>query len=117
MVHLQKLHEQFASKGLVVLGFNSADKAEIAREHLKTNGVTYPTVLDNSTRAQMCLMETFHSSAVPTTYVIDRDGKVAAAWVGGRDDNAASGELLKKLGFDAPGKQPAPETPRKEPQK
>jgi peroxiredoxin len=40
-------------------------------------------------------------SAVPMTYVIDREGKVVAAWYGFEEGDAekASKELLKKLGL------------------
>lgn len=102
MVHLQKLHETNAGKGLVVLGFDSADKAALATEHLRKHGVTYSTVLDNSQDA-LKVTHDYRIHAVPTTYVIDRKGNVAAAWTGGLDDNATLKDLLTKLGLESSG--------------
>ncbi len=95
MVHLQKLHEKHAKDGLVVLGFNNADKKALAVEHLKKHNVTYPTVLDNSDKAVRLVFDKYKTSAVPTTYVIDREGKVAAAWIGGQEDNEKWAEVLQ----------------------
>ncbi len=99
MVDLQKLHEKYASRGLVVLGFNNADKPAIAREHLNKHKIAYPSVLDSSEAGISTGIGKYKVGAVPTTYVIDRDGKIAAAWIGGQEDNAKWVELLGKLGI------------------
>ena len=85
---------------MVVLGVNTADDRKIALEHLKANGVTFPNILDSSEAANRAMMqyETLGGmSAVPMTYIIDRDGKVVAAWYG--YDTGAAEKALEKLGL------------------
>ncbi len=84
----------------MVLGINVSDDRKIALEYLKDNKVTFPNVLDGSKSAQQAISqyETLRGmTAVPMTYVIDREGKVVDAWYGFESDRA--GKTLKKLGF------------------
>ena len=85
MSHLQKLYAKYRDKGLVVLGVNTADAKEIAAEMLAQDGVDFPNVLDPSPEAWEAMQkyETLGGrSAVPMTYLIDREGKVFLAWYG-----------------------------------
>lgn len=69
-------------------------------EYLKANRVTFPNVLDGSDAANRAMMqyETLTGmSAVPMTYLIDRDGKVVEAWYDYREGRAE--KLLKKVGL------------------
>lgn len=84
----------------MVLGVNTADAREIALDYLKANKVTFPNVLDASDAANRAMMqyETLGGmSAVPMTYLIDREGKVVVAWYDYRQDQAE--KALKKLGL------------------
>jgi len=85
---------------LVVLGFNSADKRDIARELLRKLELTFPCILDASADAQQTAMAKYRSNAVPTTYVIDREGKVLMAWVGFSEKDEHTQAALKKLGLE-----------------
>lgn len=100
MGHLQKLYEQFQDKGLVVLGFNSADDKEIALSFMHENGATFPCVLDSSTKAMMIGLTAYHASGVPVTYVIGRDGKIVDGWIGYEEDDPRVANALKKLGIE-----------------
>jgi len=85
---------------LVVLGVNTADDRNIALEHLKANQVTFLNVLDTSEAAHRAMMqyETLGGmSAVPMTYLIDREGKVVEAWYGYEKGRAE--KAIKKLGL------------------
>ena len=99
MVYLQKLHQKHAKQGLVVLGYNSADKREIALDLLKKNSLTFPSVLDSSPAAQETAVGNYRTSAVPTTYVIDREGKIADAWIGYDPESDRVPKLLEKFGI------------------
>lgn len=84
----------------MVLGVNTADARDIALDYLKANKVTFPNVLDGSDAANRAMMqyETLGGmSAVPMTYLIDREGKVVEAWYDYRQGQAE--KALKKLGF------------------
>jgi peroxiredoxin len=85
---------------LVVLGINTADDRKIALDYLKENSVTFPNILDASFQAQRVMTgyETQTGrSAVPMTYLIDREGKVVEAWYGYEPGRAE--KALKKLGL------------------
>ena len=85
---------------MVVLGINTADDRKIALEYMKANGVTFPNILDSSEAASQAVRqyETLGGmSAVPMTYVIDRDGKVVSAWYG--YEAGAAARVLAKLGL------------------
>ena len=76
---------QYRDKGLVVLGFNCSDNKQIALEMLVDNGVTFPNVIDSSDAANEVCFQKYQGkwgSAVPMSYVIDREGKVVNAWYG-----------------------------------
>jgi peroxiredoxin len=67
---------------------------------LKANDVTFPNILEASDAANRAVWqyETLGGmSAVPMTYVIDRDGKVLDAWYGYEEAHAQ--KALKKLGL------------------
>ena len=85
MCHLQELYAKYKSKGLVVLGFDASDDKKIALEMLRENGVTFPNILDSSEAAKKVCHKDYqgpYGSAVPMSYIIDRDGKIVDAWYG-----------------------------------
>jgi peroxiredoxin/outer membrane lipoprotein-sorting protein len=85
IVDVQAIYAKFRDKGLVVLGVNNADAKEFVTEVLQQNHVTFPNVVDTSDDASNALakFETLAgASAVPMTYIIDREGKVVDAWYG-----------------------------------
>jgi peroxiredoxin len=86
----------------VVLGVNTADVKEAVVEILEQNRVEFPNILDTTLEAQMTLMkyETVGASAVPMTYLIDREGKVMNAWYG--YDKKKAQEAVKELKLDEP---------------
>ncbi len=100
MGHLQELYAKYQDKDLVVLGVNTADVKEIAAKLLEEKGVTFPNILDTTMEANGALRkyETGGGSAVPMTYVIDREGKVMDAWYG--YDKKKTAECVEKLKLD-----------------
>ncbi len=85
---------------MVVLGVNVSDDRQIAMDYLKANKVTFPNILDTTpagTKAMMRYETLGGMSAVPMTYLIDREGKVVEAWYGSGEDRAE--RALKKLGL------------------
>ena len=82
-----------------MLGLNTSDDRKIALEYLKANAVTFPNILDTSDTGNraMSQYETLGMSAVPMTYVINREGKVVDAWYDYDKDHTQ--RALKKLGL------------------
>ena len=98
MVYLQELHESFKDKGLVVLGFNSADDTKVVEALLKAKKVTFPNILDTSAGAKNVARHGYRGSGVPLNYIIDREGRVAAAWGGYRQNDNRGQAVLERLG-------------------
>jgi peroxiredoxin len=99
MRHLQKLHEKYRDKGLVILGFNSSDDKKIAMEFLRENSATFPTVLDSSDAARKVDYEGYKCTGVPLNYIIDRQGKIVDAWYGYEEGHARALAALEKAGL------------------
>jgi len=61
------------------LGVNISDSADVAIVFNKKFGITYPSIIDSGTASvQLALAGTVAPNAVPTTLVLDREGRVAA---------------------------------------
>lgn len=98
---VQEIYAKYADKGLVVLGVNLADDDQLVRQVFEQNHVTFPNILDTSHEAWET-MEHYETltgwTAVPMTYIIDREGKVVDAWYG--DDQEKREHAIKMLKLD-----------------
>ncbi len=102
---LTKLHDQYASQGLVVLGISEDDldlddkaalfkqKREIAESATKL-GINYPVLIDDAKVADPY----GGVDALPTTFYVDRSGKVVAATIGLVDRDEIEANIKKALG-------------------
>ena len=77
----------YADDGVHVLGINFTDDAGAALAFERTFSVPYPSVADTQSTAVAALQGTVALDAVPTTVLLDRDGKVAARILGRADDS------------------------------
>lgn len=84
---LEALYQRFDGEGATFLGVNVRDQAETAAYFEKENGVTYPSVIDaNDGNMLFAFAGTVAPNAVPTTLVIDKQGRVAARFLGRIED-------------------------------
>lgn len=74
--------EEYADRGVRVLGVNSTDDAGAALAFERTFAVPYPSVHDADGAAVAALQGVVPVQAVPTTVVLDADGMVAARVLG-----------------------------------
>ena len=97
---LQAVWEGYRERGLVVLGVNCSDKRKIAVDLLEKDSVTYPNIVDSSAAATRVMHRGYRMSGVPLNYIIDREGRVAAAWYGYRNaEHPGVKKVLTKLGL------------------
>ena len=75
---LEGLWRRYRSQGLLVLGVDVQDLSDNARAFDERFGLSYPSVRDGDDST----MREFEVSGVPETFVIDRQGRVAALRVG-----------------------------------
>jgi peroxiredoxin/outer membrane lipoprotein-sorting protein len=98
--YLEKLYSRYKSKGLVVLGFDYVDDRQIALDFLSQHSVTFPNILDTSDEAIKTGFMTYGARAAPVNYTIDREGKIAGAWLGYDISSTRGIDMLTKLGIE-----------------
>ena len=79
---LVALANEDAAKGLRVLGINGTDAAGAADAFVRQFAVPYPTLQDTDGSAVAALQGVVPVNAVPTTVLLDRQGRVAARILG-----------------------------------
>ncbi|BDI28126.1 hypothetical protein CCAX7_001770 [Capsulimonas corticalis] len=104
MPHLNKVYDQVKDKDVVVLAVCVWDDKDSYAKWVTEHKTTYafPTVFDPAGKAGKNIAGALYRvSGIPTQFVIDKDGKVAASNVGymGESDHRLEGELAK-LGVD-----------------
>ncbi|MBT0994221.1 TlpA family protein disulfide reductase [Cellulomonas sp. DKR-3] len=72
----------YADQGVHVLGINSTDAAGAAVPFQTTFDIPYPSIEDTDGAAVAALQGVVPVNAVPTTVVLDQEGKVAARILG-----------------------------------
>jgi len=70
--------QRAAGKDLVLLGMNSVDDAQTARQFVQQEGMTYAIAMDNG--GQVATL--YSLTATPTSYFIDRQGIIRSVYVG-----------------------------------
>lgn len=79
---LAAVSTDYADQGLQVLGINSRDAAGTAQAFQRQLAVPYPSLDDTSGSAIAALQGVVPVNAVPTTVLLDRQGRVAARVLG-----------------------------------
>ena len=79
---LQEVWEDFEDQGVQFIGLNTRDAQTAARGFVETMGITFPSVQDADGRLQLLFSDTLPPQAIPSTLIIDREGRVAARALG-----------------------------------
>jgi len=75
----EALHQEFLEEGVVFIGVNILDQAPTALAFADEFGVTYPSIMDtNDGSVRLAFSGQVAPNAVPTTVVLDQQGRVAA---------------------------------------
>ena len=69
---LQKLHEQFGSRGVVIVGVNIGEEPQQVGDFARELGITFPVVLDTDGSVST----EYGIEAIPTVILVDGDGVV-----------------------------------------
>ena len=78
MPALKEVAEQYADKDVKFVGVLNRSKSDTALAFNKKVGVTYPTFADQGGRLELKFNDSLPTVAVPTTWIIDSRGRVAA---------------------------------------
>ncbi|WP_395095291.1 TlpA family protein disulfide reductase [Armatimonas sp.] len=103
MPHIEKTWQKLKGRDdITVLGVCVWDTKEKYSEWVPKNQekFTFPLVFDPLGRAEGNVAKRLYKvSGIPTTYIIDKDGNIAASFVGSRDIPAGVEPALKRLGI------------------
>jgi peroxiredoxin len=81
MPALERLHREAGGHGLAVIGINARENAQTVRRYARELDLTFPLVLDPNG----AINTLYGVVGVPTTFLIDRDGRAVSLAVGPRD--------------------------------
>jgi thiol-disulfide isomerase/thioredoxin len=95
---------ELAPKGVVFLGINSRDtSADNARAFERTYGVPYPSIYDPGGRNLLAFHGTLTPNSIPSTVVIDQQGRVAASVLGAITSRTTLVDLVDEATGEGPG--------------
>ena len=95
------------ARGLHVLGVNSTDAAGTAAAFARQFDVPYPTIIDTDGTAVAALQGVVPINAVPTTVLLDRQGRVAGRIIG-RVDPSTLRTMVDGVLAEGGGTTPTP---------
>lgn len=79
---LEAVWQDVQDDGVQFVGLDTRDTEEAALAFLEAYGVTYPNVIDADGRLQLLFSDTLPPQAIPSTLVVDREGRVAGRIIG-----------------------------------
>jgi peroxiredoxin len=81
MPHLNKLHDKYKAGGFMVLGVNIDDDPRHGAATAARWGLRFPVLLDT----EKTVTRTYDLGAMPSTVLVDRDGRIRYLHRGYRD--------------------------------
>ena len=101
---LEALHQEFLEEGVVFIGVNILDQAPTALAFADEFGVTYPSIMDtNDGSVRLAFSGQVAPNAVPTTVVLDQQGRVAARISGLLTEPDVLAELIRDVQAEVTG--------------
>jgi peroxiredoxin len=95
---LRDLSAKHEGNGASFLGINIYDQAENALAFARKFGITYPSIMDaDSGTARLAFVGHAPPSAVPTTLVLDKKGRVAARFLGQIQAASSLDTIIREL--------------------
>ncbi|MBI5963444.1 MAG: TlpA family protein disulfide reductase [Chloroflexi bacterium] len=79
MPTLQAFYEKYKKDGFVLIAIDQEETRDVVEPFVEEFGMTFPIWLDMDWQAQ----REFNTSSLPSSYVIDRSGRVRLMWIGG----------------------------------
>lgn len=79
---LESVWREVRDDGVQFVGLDTRDTEAAALAFLEAYDVTYPNVIDADGRLQLLFSDTLPPQAIPSTLVVDREGRVAGRIIG-----------------------------------
>ena len=74
------MYEETARNGVTFLGINVKDDRQLAQAFFDDEGITYQSMFDPRGEVALAFRD-YPANAIPSTIILDRDGRVAAVYV------------------------------------
>jgi len=94
---LERAYESLRGSAVRFVGIDTRDGAAQARAFVRTFGIAYPSLPDDDGALLLALRGAVPPSAIPTTLVLDRSGRVAARVSGPVDTSTLVGLVRDRL--------------------
>ncbi|TPX00765.1 TlpA family protein disulfide reductase [Schumannella luteola] len=96
---LEKLRAQFEGEDVTMLGVNVSDTADVALGFEKKFGIGYPSIVDGADNAVQLAFasSTLAPNSVPTTLILDTQGRVAARISGLLESPSVVADIVAEL--------------------
>ena len=98
---IQAVSSELEDQGVQFVGLNTRDSQAAADAFVDRFGVTYPSIVDTDGSRQLLFHETLPPAAIPSTLVIDRQGRVAGRAIGEVDRSRLLGMIEPILAEEA----------------
>ena len=101
MPELEAVYKDYQKLGLEVVGVSvdqGDDREKKVKKFLEKKPVAYPIVIDTEEASSW---EAFHVVALPTLYLIDRDGQITERWTGVVDMKKVRESVDRAIGMQA----------------
>lgn len=93
MPELQKQHEAYKDKGLVIIGVNIGESPITVQPFVKQYGINFPIMLDRASE----ITKLYRIGPIPTTFFIDKDGEVKEIFIGQMNEQIMTEKVAKIL--------------------
>ena len=80
--HLSELHQEYKDKGVKFFGVNVRDEEGTAAAFERNFNIQYPSFEDRTAKMLLAMTDYVPPQAVPTTLVLDKEGRVSARILG-----------------------------------
>ncbi len=79
---LEEMYKKNFDQGVEFIGINIRDSKVSATKYIKNFGITYPNIYDRDGKLILGFKNSLPANSIPTTVLIDKNGKVAARQLG-----------------------------------
>lgn len=98
---LEQVFNETSPQGVNFLGVNVRDQAATIDSFNKRFDITYPSIIDQDGQAQLAFAAQVPPNAVPTTLVLDAQGRVAARILGQLTDPSILSTLISDISAES----------------
>lgn len=88
---LERVWNEYRAQDFLLVGLDTRDSLAAAQAFVTKFGITFPSVVDTDGQIQLLFADSLPPKAIPSTVLIDREGRVAARIIGPATEASLSG--------------------------